>query len=90
MIPYLIVPLNLSELGFSFVVFHGKSKRTQQGNLLGPHTNTKDIAAAKDLLLSSMTTYDHLLPQPKYVVFEQIDFSTINYLYSQCRFTSVV
>ena len=32
--PYFIVLLNSSELGFSFVVFHDKAKRTQQGDLL--------------------------------------------------------
>ena len=31
----MIALLNLSVLGFSFVVFHGKAKRTQQGDLLG-------------------------------------------------------
>ena len=31
----LIALLNLSVLGFSFVVFYDKAKRTQQGNLLG-------------------------------------------------------
>ena len=30
----MIALLNLSVLGFSFVVFHDKTKRTQQGNLL--------------------------------------------------------
>ena len=30
----MIALLNLSVLGFSFVVFHNKAKRTQQGNLL--------------------------------------------------------
>ena len=31
----MIALLNLSVLGFSFIVFHDKAKRTQQGNLLG-------------------------------------------------------
>ena len=30
----MIALLNLSVLGFSFVVFHDKAERTQQGNLL--------------------------------------------------------
>ena len=30
----LVAVLNLSVVGFSFVVFHDKAKRTQQGNLL--------------------------------------------------------
>ena len=30
----MIALLNLSVLGFSFVVFHDKAKRTQQGDLL--------------------------------------------------------
>ena len=34
--PQLIALLNLSVLGFSFVVFHDKTKRTQQENLLPP------------------------------------------------------
>ena len=35
----LIALLNLSVLGSSFVVFHDKTKRTQQGNLLIIHSN---------------------------------------------------
>ena len=31
---YLIALLNLSVFGFSFVVFHDKAKRTQQGDVL--------------------------------------------------------
>ena len=31
----MIALLNLSVLGFSFVVFHDKAKRTQEGDLLG-------------------------------------------------------
>ena len=38
----MIALLNLSALGFLFVVFHDKAKRTQQGNLL----NKKVLAAA--------------------------------------------
>ena len=32
---FFIALLNLSVLGFSFLVFYDKAKRTQQGNLLG-------------------------------------------------------
>ena len=37
----MIALLNLCVLGFSFVVFHDKSKRTQQGDLLNNATRTQ-------------------------------------------------
>ena len=39
----MIALLNLSVLGFSFVVFHDKARRTQQGNLLARNTLNQQI-----------------------------------------------
>ena len=50
----MIALLNLSVLGFSFVVFHDKAKRTQQGDLL---VNTSPNTPS-DNLLPGMTPGD--------------------------------
>ena len=48
----LIAVLNLSALGFSFVVFHDKAKRTQQGNLvMGKCILNDEVRCYESLLL---------------------------------------
>ena len=57
----MIALLNLSVLEFSFVVFHDKAKRTQQGNLLHQHHHHHHPHHfAVDIILITIPHYHHL------------------------------